>query len=66
MAHALRTGLIGRGADSGYSVVNELQVRIIRRLRQEGELMRVIGEIFNTSAGNVGNIVARRSWKHVH
>ena len=46
--------------------LNVLQVRIIRRLLEFGELTRrEIGEIFGVGRANISHIKSRKSWSHV-
>lgn len=45
--------------------LTEDDVRDIRRLRAEGERLRIIGEKYGMKAATIHGIVSRRYWKHV-
>lgn len=61
--HAWTNGLRQsmKGEKSSFSKLNELQVRIIRRLK--GDMtQKEIGKIFNVTRGNISNIQTSRKW----
>lgn len=57
----IRDGTRSRGERQGNSKLNELQVRIIRRLTSEMPL-RIVAEIFNISVGHTSYIQSRKKW----
>lgn len=54
-----------QGEKHGMAKVNADQVREIRRLSSVGVSSSEIAKRFGISQHNVGNICARRSWKHI-
>jgi hypothetical protein len=60
-----RHGNTARGAKNWNSTLDEEKVRLIRRLRSDGELASVICRQFGISIGSVYNIENRLTWGHV-
>lgn len=54
-----------RGVDGGTAKLSENQVRSIRKLRRQGELLRTIAEDFGLSVGHVSRITTGDNWKHL-
>ena len=61
----LGLGEMPLGQQRWNTVLNEDQVREIRRLRATGLPLRAVGDQFGISIQAVSNIVHRRYWKHV-
>lgn len=62
--HASKTGLMARGEGIPWSTFNEMQVRVIRRLR--GRItQREAGEIFGTDQSHISQIQLGKIWGHV-
>lgn len=67
LEHAANNNLLKpiRGEKHGMSKLNELQVRIIRRLM--GEITkREMALIFNVGATTIGDIINKKKWKHLN
>ena len=67
MQHAYKLGLLKSniGSKNGYSKLTEEQVLEIRRLRNEGIMVRELSEMFNISKTNIRDIISRKLWKHI-
>jgi len=68
--HAHENGLMPRqdrrGAMNGNNKLNEIQVRIIRRLRNDYKMkVRHICELFNIGATTVSEISSGKRWGHI-
>jgi hypothetical protein len=62
-SHCVRHGTAMRGATHGMAKLNEMQVRIIKRLR--GLSQREVGEIFGICQVNVSGILRGKIWKNL-
>lgn len=56
---------LARGASNGMSKLDEVAVSEIRRLAMTGVRHKDIAGMFGVSRSNVGEIVSRRTWRHV-
>jgi hypothetical protein len=54
-----------QGSKSGMSKLEETQVLEIRRLRNEGNTLKMIAEKFNVTEANISDICQRHTWRHV-
>ena len=54
-----------RGEKNGTSTLSAADVRAIRKMSSDGIKNKEIALRFNVSSGHVGQIVARRRWKHI-
>jgi DNA-binding XRE family transcriptional regulator len=62
----LRDGTDGRGEKNPRAKLNEMQVRVIRRLIESKTMTsREIGEIFGVTRQTITNIKTGRIWKHL-
>lgn len=64
LAHAVRTGLVPRGASRAKSKTNEDEVRQMREMRLRGERLQTIAEKFGLAISTVCQIVNGTWWKH--
>lgn len=58
-------GTILYGEKSGRAILNESQVKQIRRLACGGYGFRMLGRMFSVSHATIEAIVKRKSWKHI-
>ena len=61
----VRDGTINWGERNGQAKLNALQVRIIRRLREDGMYQKYVAEIFNVSETTIWKITRRVKWRHL-
>jgi hypothetical protein len=64
-ADAARHGTLARGSRNGLAKTDEDSVVEVRRLAAMGVPRAVLAKQFGMSKQMVGNVVARRYWKHV-
>ncbi len=62
---AVRKGRQVRGVLSGKAVLDEAEVREIRRQVSSGEIQRVVAERFGIAQTTVSAIIRRRLWGHI-
>lgn len=53
------------GEKNGSSKLTEVEIKEIRRLREEGWTLTALGEKFGVSFGLIGHIVRGKAWKHI-
>jgi hypothetical protein len=53
------------GEKNGFAILDEAQVREIRRRRADGEAGKALASAFGVSACAISAIVRMRNWKHV-
>lgn len=64
--HAIKNPmLMARGERASKSKLNELQVRVMRRMYQIGIPMAYCGRVFKISNVAARNVIVRRTWRHV-
>jgi hypothetical protein len=62
----LRDGTDCRGEKHGYAKLNEMQVRVIRRLLESKSMTRKeIADIFDVRPGTIGHIKKGKTWRHL-
>lgn len=62
--HGVENGLLPKGNKSYLSILDELQVQVIKSLK--GDLkQKQIANYFNVTPSNIGAIYRGKSWKHV-
>lgn len=61
----LRHGTRSMGERHGKSRFTDNQVRIIRRRRDAGEMLKLIAADFGVRPQTIGKIALRRRWKHI-
>jgi group I intron endonuclease len=54
-----------KGVNNPYSKFTEDQIRQIRKMREDGKLMREIGEIFNSPRQIISNIINRKTYSDI-
>ena len=74
--HALKTGLrhvadmeeiVKRGEESPHAIITEEMAReMLKYVYIHNCGCRVLAEIFNTTRGVTGNLLANRTWKHIN
>jgi len=62
--HAYDTGLSNKGETHSRAKLNELQARIIRRLKGD-MFLKEVANIFRIDPTQVSNIQLKKSWKHI-
>lgn len=65
MLHAYETGLMGVGARHPMAKLNEMNVRDIREMHEEGYTTSELADLFDITYGQVVNIVKRKHWTHI-
>lgn len=57
---------VARGERSGTAKLNDIRVRVIRRLAECGAMRQVdLARMFDSTQGNIGKVIRRDSWAHV-
>lgn len=69
MKHAIRSGLYkpgtSIGSDHGMSVLDEKDVKKIKKLLRQGKSKQAIADQFGVSRSTISHIKAGRTWAHV-
>lgn len=65
MAHAKRTGLKAKGERSGKSKLKESDVKLIRRLWDQGKRANEIAQYVPVTKSGVEHVVYGRCWSHL-
>ncbi len=60
-----RHGTVPRGDLSGRSRLREVDIPLIRTMRNDGRTLKDIASRFGVSKGAISHVLARRVWRHV-
>lgn len=58
-------GAVSRGVEHGRAKLTETDVAAIRSAADSGESLRSLGAYYKVSDVNIGDIVHRRTWRHI-
>jgi len=63
--HAAKLGLLKTGEEHRCTNLNNIDIQILRKLREVGHTYKLLGEIFCIDPKSAWNIVNRKTWKYV-